>query len=446
MGMNKLRTQCLIRFLILVIILLNLIPTIQISAFDANKIQVTPSSVEQIVSSGSHQTYTITVSNGFDLAIEVGGLGETISGAPISVTAEDDSTPFSARSWVSVDKSQLGAGDNQILTITVNVPSGTPAGEKYAAIFLHSQPGEQGNAAIISGIVIPLIITVDKNSFVSNISGEITDLKVPNPYRGKALDILTYFSNTGNIRITNAKNKVTIKDSSDNIKWQNETPVASPSVIPSYPRIIDARYNVGLDLGNYSVTSEITLANGTIYSKTLSFTIIEAPPAPPAPVLISPGNITVPGPVINTLTTTFLWNEVSGADYYELSVSRDPYSTNDIIYNSDRITGTSFTLPAGSLFTGEKYRWQLTATNSMGTSDPSFLYFQTSGAPSNQPVITPAKSSTVTPIKPVNSGPLGVSWTLAGGIVGGLLIIGLLMVFLLTRRPSKKDQTGQRRK
>jgi hypothetical protein len=430
--------------MIMAALLIGFIPFFSVYATDGDSLAVTPSIIDESLISGNNKSFSFKVDTGFALDVEIGGLGQTTTGSNRIISAQEDTSTFSARSWISVDKNHLEPGVNQVVTITVNAPSGT-TGERYAAMYLYSKPGVEGNAAIISGIIVPLIFTVDSVSYNKNVTGQISDLKVSNNYRGKALHFLTSFSNTGNCRIGGASNKVTVKDSSQNVKWQDETAIVAPSIIPNYPRIIDARYNVGLDVGSYSVISDIILANGTVYSKTLNFTIIEPPPIPAAPVLVAPGNGTVPGLVIDTLTPNFEWKAVSGADYYELSISRDPYTANDIVYNSDHLTGTSFTLPSGILFTGQKYSWQMTATNVTGTSPASTaFYFRTFGSPEsrspesispNPSEKTPAisKLKTVTP-----PGPMGVSWIIVGVVVGGILIIGILLVLLLTRSRSSK--------
>ena len=365
--------------LVVAIILINFLPAVSIYA-TAPSLTATPSVLDESLASGTSRIFSISISNDIAVDMEVGGLGQTPSGGTQSVAAQQDTSPYSARSWVTIDKSHLDIGSNQTLKVTVNVPAGTSPGEKYASIALYNQSAGQGSTSIISGIIIPLIFTIDQSSFTASPSGQITDLQVKNAYSGKAIDLLTYFTNTGNARVTGAKIKVSIKDSSQIVKWQSgDLSIAQPSVIPNYAREIKCSYNVGLPLGSYTATSIITLANGTVLSRTVSFTVVDPPPLPTAPTLTAPGSSNVPGPVIDSLTPVFQWNTVTAAEYYELTVTRDPYGASDIIYSSDRLTVTSFTLPSGLLFSGEKYRWQLTASNATGTSSVSSFYFQTAG-------------------------------------------------------------------
>ena len=110
--------------------------------------------------------------------------------------------------------------------------------------------------------------------------------------------------------------------------------------------------------------------------------------------MTSPGRATSPGPVINTLLPTFQWNAVSGADDYDLTVYRSPYTSSDVVYEIGTLTGTSYTLPAGIMFGGESYAWQVKASNVAGTSDFSTMfYFESPGSIAPPAVTTVAASS-----------------------------------------------------
>lgn len=105
----------------------------------------------------------------------------------------------------------------------------------------------------------------------------------------------------------------------------------------------------------------------------------EAQTAPPsAPTAQSPGSSSGPGEVINTLTPTLQWGDVSEADSYAVAISKHPYGSSNIIYNPQTVTDTSVTVPPGILEPGTKYRWNLQARNQGGLSPVSnTLYFQT---------------------------------------------------------------------
>ncbi|GFP29816.1 putative Ig domain-containing protein [Candidatus Hakubella thermalkaliphila] len=107
-------------------------------------------------------------------------------------------------------------------------------------------------------------------------------------------------------------------------------------------------------------------------------------PSPPVPS--SPGSSSPPGPRIDTLTPTLQWSAVPNADYYALGISVAPYGSGNLVYNPQRVSGTSLTVPSGVLEPGKQYRWNMQAYNSAGWSElSSILYFQTAPTPLQKP-------------------------------------------------------------
>ena len=101
--------------------------------------------------------------------------------------------------------------------------------------------------------------------------------------------------------------------------------------------------------------------------------------------LVSPGSSSEPGDIVSTLAPTLEWNSVPNADYYALYVSKYPYGTANIIFDSGKsygqLYGSSFNLPSGYLQDGIKYRWNMKAHSSSGWSSISnTLYFQTAAS------------------------------------------------------------------
>ncbi|MFZ3167619.1 MAG: hypothetical protein WA130_08390, partial [Candidatus Methanoperedens sp.] len=86
------------------------------------------------------------------------------------------------------------------------------------------------------------------------------------------------------------------------------------------------------------------------------------------PTLVSPGSGSFPGTTISSLTPTFQWNSVTGADSYGLYI-RD-LDTGSLIFDSQArgisLTGTSYLLPSGILQLGKHYRWDMNSHNSAG--------------------------------------------------------------------------------
>ncbi|MGA2496357.1 MAG: SdrD B-like domain-containing protein [Tepidisphaeraceae bacterium] len=97
---------------------------------------------------------------------------------------------------------------------------------------------------------------------------------------------------------------------------------------------------------------------------------------PPVPVIVSPGDVSGPGPVLDsTIPESFTWNTSTGATSYGFRIIN--VATGFTAY-SNTVTGTSYSLPANTLGNGTTYDWYMYAVNGSGNSANSpALYFQT---------------------------------------------------------------------
>ncbi len=106
---------------------------------------------------------------------------------------------------------------------------------------------------------------------------------------------------------------------------------------------------------------------------------------PSAPVLQTPGTGSDTNAEVAVNGTTFSWGAISGASRYGLYISKEPYGSANLVFTKEDITGTSFSLPAGTLQANIKYRWNMTAFNGSGTNGnfASPFYFKGTGVPSS---------------------------------------------------------------
>jgi len=99
----------------------------------------------------------------------------------------------------------------------------------------------------------------------------------------------------------------------------------------------------------------------------------------PPPTLLSPGELTGPGPTINNTTPSFTWSGVPGADGYGLYI-RD-LDSNILVFDSQSrgitIAGTRYDLSPGILENGKQYRWNMNTHSLSGWGNYSErLYFK----------------------------------------------------------------------
>lgn len=131
--------------------------------------------------------------------------------------------------------------------------------------------------------------------------------------------------------------------------------------------------------GSACTTSSTSVGIGAASAATPTPAPTTSAARPATPRAVSPGSAVAPGSRIeNTLTPTLRWNAVPGATSYAVAISRFPYGSANIVYNPQSISGTSITLPTGTLEPGTRYRWNLQARNAAGLSAISnTLYIQT---------------------------------------------------------------------
>ncbi|AKG52869.1 hypothetical protein DGWBC_0181 [Dehalogenimonas sp. WBC-2] len=371
----------LIGTLILLTAIVGLIPAISAVAQNSISIQVSPSEIVQdSVTAGQSKQYTLSVDTAFPLVLEVAGLGQSLDGASQVLAAAQDILTQSCSSWITLDKSILNPGSEQDVKATLNVPANAQPGEYYASLYFHTQPNTDNGTAIITGVLVPLIVDVNTSSFTPTIDIHMNSLDISNAYVGKNIKIITTATNIGNVMFRNARVTTAVKNSSGQIIWEETSDISGSTLFPNYPRRVVSTFSgIGLTPGNYTAISTVKTEDGEPIGATLTkdFQVSQPPAIPGIPTLTGPGESTVPGPVINTLSPTLSWSSVSGADSYNLVIRSEPYNGTDKVFEYPGVTGTSLTVPAGKLLSGAKYVWELTAVNVGGESAAAKMYFQT---------------------------------------------------------------------
>jgi len=106
-----------------------------------------------------------------------------------------------------------------------------------------------------------------------------------------------------------------------------------------------------------------------------------------APVAVSPGNVTSPGPVLTTLTPTLTWdaiastgnNTASGITGYEIILSDSTLSKSYTYTVGTSVT--SYTIASGVLTAGDSFVWNVRGMNGNVSGAPSaYMYFQAPAA------------------------------------------------------------------
>ena len=152
--------------------------------------------------------------------------------------------------------------------------------------------------------------------------------------------------------------------------------VAATSVVVNSSSSITA---VAPAEGAGAVDVTVTTAGGTSAASSADQFTFVAPVTLPAPVAVSPGSSTSPGPVITTLTPTFTWQAISGVSFTGYQINLYDVTTTKFVSYTTGTSVTSFTIPTNAALTAANtYEWNVRALNGTQSGPPSvYLYFQT---------------------------------------------------------------------
>lgn len=276
----------------------------------ASAINVVGAKYMGTVNAGDTVTHTITVSTTatdapMDIAIDVLGFGQTADQSYSSLSPADDTSPYSARNFITLDTGSfhLNPGESKKITATIVIPKDVGDGGRYAMISLHNAPAMSGTTAYVTAISVPVMITIANSNFQK--TGTISAIKASEPVIGKPLHILTSLKNTGNVLYYSTRNTVTVSDSGGNVTATSSTDPSVFAIIPTNTVTYDVSLGKSLSPGTYSVKSEVSLENGALLDSATSQVEVKSPSLAPTQVTVTGGEYgSAPAPV--TITTILL--------------------------------------------------------------------------------------------------------------------------------------------
>jgi hypothetical protein len=300
------------------------------------------------VSPGQTVIFPVTISTSgdespVDMVVDVMGFGQSPDKSYKALAPASDTGPDSARSYISIDRPSfhLDPDTSKTITATISVPADAGPGGRYAIISIHSQPNTAGSALVVAAINIPVMITIDSPGQIQ--TGMITDLKTGDIIAGQPLAIITSFKNTGNIHYANTVNHVQVTDSSGEQIAGLSTDPTIFSIIPGNTVDYVVNLKTALSPGTYTMTSNITLKDGTLLdSKTSSFEVKSSYVAPPqeASVTLTPQNSAELSSSDGRISISF----PAGAVISDVTVTLKPISLNQLpgIPEDAKAGGTCF--------------------------------------------------------------------------------------------------------
>jgi P pilus assembly chaperone PapD len=285
------------------------------------------------IAPGSTTVHTMTISTNpgdapMDLTVDVLGLGQSLQQSNTGLSPEKDTSPYSARTFITVSPQtfHLDPGKSQEVKATITVPQNAGDGGRYAIISIHNAPTGTGSTLIVTGISVPVVITLTGTA--TNMKGAITDVAVADVIPGQPIKITTSLKNTGNYHFK-VKNNVSITDSTGKIIVEGGSGISSRSIVPPFTGEYEVNLAAPLPMGTYTITSVVSLADGTILdSKTKPLEIKNAYIAP-----MDETTITLSPKSPATLTSTdgrVVVSFPAGAVFSDVNVTLKPISNDKL--------------------------------------------------------------------------------------------------------------------
>jgi hypothetical protein len=263
-----------------------------------------------------------------DLIVDVLGLGQTPEAGNIGLSPEKDTSPYSARTFITVSPKtfHLEPGASQVVTASIAVPQTVGDGGRYAMLTIRNAPAGTGSTLIVTAISVPVVVTIAGSDLTKK--GMITDVTVDDVVPGQPIRITTILKNTGNIHYV-VKNNVSVFDSSGKLIAEGALPLSIQAIVPTFAQKYAVNLVTPLSLGTYTVTSTASLLDGTVLdTKTVPFEVKTTyiVPLEEATVILSPKS---PAELISTDGRVVV-NFPIGAVFSEVNVTLKPFSNDKL--------------------------------------------------------------------------------------------------------------------
>ncbi|MDD4651564.1 MAG: hypothetical protein PHQ34_04970 [Methanothrix sp.] len=244
----------------------------------ASALGITGAIISQEVSPGQDLDREIIVGNGenessHNMTAEVLGYATNEGGANIALQPEEDTGPYTARPFLSIDPENftLGPGEIKTLRLKGTVPDDVTSGGLYASVVILPEPvfDKENNINVVTGFMSLVMLTIKGSNLIK--TGEIKNLSASTQEKGVAVDVL--FENNGNVEY---KPLVTASLEDDQGKILSTKGPIEDRILPTCSRLF--RFQIvpeaELSPGEYNITAVAKLSDGTVLdSKETTFTV-----------------------------------------------------------------------------------------------------------------------------------------------------------------------------
>jgi len=229
-------------------------------------------------------------------AIDVMGFGQSVQdGSYTALEAAADTSPYSARPFITIDKPTvvLQPGERAAVTATINIPSGTRDGGRYAIILIHPAASASGApASFATAVAIPVLLTVKRGTITE--AGQISAVEPPVAEVGKPFAVVTTFRNSGNYHYYGAVHNVTITDTQGKVVASVKSEPFVRAIVPGQSVIFTVSVASGLPQGSYQVTTRVEKQDGKVLAEKKATLQAGSPPTTQA-TTVAPSKGFLPG-------------------------------------------------------------------------------------------------------------------------------------------------------
>lgn len=213
------------------------------------------------VAPGGTINYPMTLSaSNTDAAVDyeftVLGFGNSADGSYIGIDPAIDTSPNSARPYITLDRSAvtIQPGGSEVVTATVTVPT-TAVGGLYALINIHPKPvaATGASANVVTAMNVPVMLTVTGTELIE--TGTIDSISADR------YNVATVFTNTGNHHYYGLKNAVTVAESAGTPVFTSTTEPVITAIIPGGSITFVQPVDPNVLEGDYQVTSIVSSSN-----------------------------------------------------------------------------------------------------------------------------------------------------------------------------------------
>ena len=227
------------------------------------------------------QKMTVSIGNtdpATDISVQVYGVSLSLQGGYQLLDAAHDTGPYSARTFITIDKNSLhlDPGGSEDVTATIQVPQNAGAGGRYAVINIAEKAAAGSGVGTLAAIDVPIYLTLEGSRLIQ--TGKITEITAGMAESGQPVNLLTDFQNTGNIHFK-VQGEVTVKNAQGQTVDTLSIPLTASSILPGGIRQLETTIPAtdALAIGTYTGDAKVTLQDGTLLDETTgTFAVVAA--------------------------------------------------------------------------------------------------------------------------------------------------------------------------